>query len=283
MKNRQLLLLGTTIMLFMTACGNNKEQPTNTPKTSISRFEVDSNTIKQKDESLLISLNEQQEIKEEQKDKEDPIYNSNEHIGELNIKNENNNEKEPNTELEEPNTETEESGTETEEPSSEVDEHNSESSTEESNNVSEIENTPDIQLAYEINGNDIIYNSVTYTDLYSNIQKVEQQSQYDTDTLIKFILQSYPSSEQVYTFMQMYSDVEFEDGDDYNDILIDETLSNSSDAYNNICNKYNDRATWMLTINKWMGKDKAMLAGCKSFTIIIGTDEDIEVDVSDFE
>lgn len=283
MKNKHLLLIGITIMMLVTACGNNEESTTDNSKVSISRFEKDSNTINQEDEAILISLSKQQEIKKEQEENDNNRYNSNEHVGELVIKNENNTgesleNNDNNANETEESTEPSESDTE----SNETSETKNDNNVENTDNVSEVDNTQDLQLAYEISNNDIIYNNVIYTDLYLSIQQIEQQSQYDTDTLIKFILQTYPSNEQVYTFVQMYGDNEITEGEDYNDMLIDETLSEASDNYNDICNKYNDRATWMLTINKWMGKDKAMLAGCKSFTIIIGTDEDIEVDITDF-
>lgn len=286
MKNKHLLLIGITIIMLVTACGNNEESATGNSKVSISRFEKDSNTISQEDEALLISLSEQQEIKEEQEEDDNNRYDSNEHVGELAIRNENNTgeslENNDNTNETEEGTEPSESDTESSE-TSETSETENDNNVENTDNVSEVENTPDTDLSYVISNNDIIYNDIIYTDLYLNIQQIEQQSQYDIDTLIKFILQSYPSSEQVYTFIQMNNGAEITDGEDYTDILIDEVLSEASDNYNDICNRYNDRATWMLTINKWMGKDKAMLAGCKSFTIIIGTDEDIEVDVSNFE
>lgn len=281
MKNKHLLLIGITIMMLVTACGNNEESATGNSKVSISRFEKDSNTISKEDEALLISLSEQQEIKEEQEENDNNRYDSNEHVGELVIRNED--DTSGSLENNDDNTNKTEEGTEPSESDTESSETENDNNVENTDNVSEVENTPDTDLSYVISNNDIIYNDIIYTDLYLNIQQIEQQSQYDTDTLIKFILQSYPSSEQVYTFIQMNNGAEIADGEDYTDILIDEVLSEASDNYNDICNRYNDRATWMLTINKWMGKDKAMLAGCKSFTIIIGTDEDIEVDVSDFE
>lgn len=289
MKNRHLLILGIVVMVFITACGDNTEQSTGNKQTVVSRFEIDNDTIKQKDESLLISLNEQQEIKEKNEENEEKntnSYNINEHIGEITITN--NTENKPvdtnSTDNTEEHSEGDDSTDENESTEQNIDEEQTDTPTNESDNVSEVENTPDINLSYVVSNNDVIYNDVTYTDLYTNIKEIEGNSQYDEDTLIKFILQSYPSSEQVYTFINIDTDDAIEEeGDDNTNRTIDELLLTESNMYNSIRSKYNDKATWMLTINKWMGKDKAMLAGCKSFTIIIGTDEDIEVDVSDFE
>ena len=55
---------------------------------------------------------------------------------------------------------------------------------ENTDNVSEVDSTQDLQLAYEISNNDIIYNNVIYTDLYLSIQQIEQQSQYDINDFL---------------------------------------------------------------------------------------------------
>lgn len=296
-------ILPILLMLCLTGCASSTDDNTNadTQKISINSFEKDEYTLKSSEETaLLIQIAAQN--REEQASANGGMLSTGhtmeEAVGELVIKNETPSENEGSAvedsgeevegsipeEASPENEDNEDSGESSGENESESGEAVEVDSTEPDDNISELpQDNQESNVSYTISGDDIVYNGVTYTGLYTSVQQVEPYSQYDADTLIKFLLKCYPSSETVFSSAQLYvNSVNTGDAEDYTDISIDDTLSNMSDKYTSLCNKYNDKASWVLTIYKWMGKDKAMLAGCKSFTIIIGTDEDIEVDITDF-
>jgi hypothetical protein len=143
------------------------------------------------------------------------------------------------------------------------------------------------EAAYTVNGNDVIYNGVTYSNLYVNALKCE--SPYSTEDFINFILYLYPApntGDMVYTVPYIVSEeegIDIPEGADSNvSVSLEDGLSESAD-YMRLVDKYNDHAAWSLEIYQFGGKDKLKLVGCKSFIASLSSVDDVVVDLSDMD
>lgn len=137
---------------------------------------------------------------------------------------------------------------------------------------------------WKVDGDDIIYANRRYHELNLSVQKA--QSPYDKNTMINFILKMYEAKEnEIYTNFVDYSstntdeEIENEEGAENTNATIDELLSNSA-KYLELKEKYNDSATWVIEICTYGGKNKAEIIGCKSFTCLVNTDEDVVIDMN---
>ena len=132
-------------------------------------------------------------------------------------------------------------------------------------------------ILYTISDGSIIYNGKTYNDLYNVVQSVE--TPYDTNTFISFILKTYATdSDVVYTYLTQDSDT-IEDGVGTS-IPVDESLSDFY-GYKEICEKYNDKATWIIQMSSNKMREVGWIYGCKSFVLYKGTD-DLHINMQEF-
>lgn len=135
--------------------------------------------------------------------------------------------------------------------------------------------------AYEVvNGTDIRYDGRTYLELYSNVKRISEESPYSVDSLIKFLLGAYSVEET-----EVYTTLSYDFGSDTvqdHRVSVHDTLTDESEEYNKICEKYGETATWSLTLYTYGYNNVATIAGCKSFIVVIGMNTSVEADVSNF-
>ena len=145
-------------------------------------------------------------------------------------------------------------------------------------NMSEVKiNGTDETMNWTVeNDTDIIYKGVRYKNLFSNLASIE--SPYDINTLINFIVKTYDASDsEINTTVDITNDNVSED-ETY--ISLDEELS-FSEEYIKLCEKYNDKAVWQLTLES--SSTFSTLVGCKSFVLMLNSSGAIEVNMDDFK
>lgn len=139
----------------------------------------------------------------------------------------------------------------------------------------------DTSVNYEISGKDIIYRGVTYDELYSVVNSVSQP--YELNTFINFIIKTYDNKGEDLVFAELISS-EGNSGAEEDlgaSLTISEMLIGDK-GYSELVEKYNEEASWAITLFTYGGENMWILYGCSSYILYEGKDE-LNVDMSEFD
>lgn len=146
----------------------------------------------------------------------------------------------------------------------------------------EIENK-DNTTYYTLEGNNIVYGNTTYTDLNSNLDKIDLPC--DKNTFINFIVKTFDTdSNTVNTYCSNDNEeVEVaENGEMSTSISLDNGLSDS-DEYIKIKQKYGgEPITWSLTLIDIENNTEGVIYGCSKYLMYNGSSEYKQVDMSEY-
>lgn len=136
-----------------------------------------------------------------------------------------------------------------------------------------LENT-DNSIAYEVvNNTDVTYKGTTYVNLYTCINSLN--TKYDKNTVINFIIKNIKM-----TSKEVYCDLTVDDGvGSVDDISIDEELY-GREKYEELKSKYNEPATWSLTLTNSTDRTFKVIFGSYSYMLLSGVDGDVTLDMS---
>lgn len=136
-----------------------------------------------------------------------------------------------------------------------------------------LENT-DNSIAYEVvNNTDVTYKGTTYVNLYACINSLN--TKYDKNTVINFIIKNIKM-----TSKEIYCDLTVDDGvESADDISIDEELY-GREKYEELKSKYNESATWSLTLTNSTDRTFRVIFGSYSYMLLSGVDGDVTLDMS---
>ena len=143
-----------------------------------------------------------------------------------------------------------------------------------------LENT-DSSVNYEIVGDDIIYDGVTFHNLFPAVTAV--QTPYDTNTFINFLIKCFDTVGQkdVYAFYSRDEDMLVE-GDDAGAPMTTSESASELKGYQEIKDKYNADVTWSLSMNTPDNSNSVTLYGCGSYLTYQGM-KPLTVDMSQFD
>lgn len=146
-----------------------------------------------------------------------------------------------------------------------------------------IENS-DNSVTWElVNDSDIVYNNITFKDLYSNIKHLDLPC--DETTFINFIIKTYITKENT-IFTSYVNDNEYVynpevDGEDNVYITLDEGLQ-ENDTYINLVNKYSNKVNWSLTVYNEEYTSVGVIYGCSDYILYNGGTDTKEIDMSKY-
>jgi hypothetical protein len=131
---------------------------------------------------------------------------------------------------------------------------------------------------FEISGDDIIYNGITYKGLNEALNHMEYPT--DRTTFINFILKTFNQTTNNVVYCNCVNDVEEDLKEDSTNLDIDVQLD-ESEVYRQIKAAHNNEpAIWTLSI--WSDITAGSIYGCSEYLIYNGTDSLYEVDMSQF-
>ena len=136
-------------------------------------------------------------------------------------------------------------------------------------------NNTDTSVAYEvINDTDVKYKGVTYVSLYTCVNSLN--TKYDKNTIINFIIKNINGlSNTVYCDLSVDTET-----DDEEVFSIDDELS-GREKYENLKNRYNEPATWALTLINSEDRSFKVIFGSYSYMLLSGVDGDVVLDMSE--
>lgn len=136
-------------------------------------------------------------------------------------------------------------------------------------------NNTDTSVAYEvIDGTDVKYKGVTYVNLYTCVDSLN--TKYDKNTIINFIIKNIKGlSNTVYCDLSVDTETEEEEV-----FSIDEELS-GREKYESLKNRYNEPATWALTLINSEDRSFKVIFGSYSYMLLSGVDGDVVLDMSE--
>lgn len=135
----------------------------------------------------------------------------------------------------------------------------------------------------------IVYNGVTFHDLSNQISTLEMPC--DRNAFTKFLITTFKAeTTDVYVTVDLVNSVDSFDENstesvEYEDTSIFEDTMEQKINYKAICNKYNDKVSWQLTLYENQFKHFGNVYGCKSFIILdnIGENKTVEFNSSDLD
>jgi hypothetical protein len=133
----------------------------------------------------------------------------------------------------------------------------------------------DTTQKWEIDGNNIVYNGITFNNLYYCIQHVDLPC--DETNFINFIVKTFTSKSDVNAYY--INDLEETDEDDTS-IGIDYILEDSSEYINIRASHNNEPATWSISLSS--DNINGTIYGCSSYLLYNGSDGTQEVDMSKY-
>lgn len=137
-----------------------------------------------------------------------------------------------------------------------------------------MENTDD-SVAYDVsNDTDVSYKGTTYYGLYSCVNSLN--TKYDKNTIINFIIKNIKM-----TSKEVYCQLSTDEGDasEADNFSIDDELSGRP-KYEELKSKYNEPATWTLTLINSDDKSIKVIFGSYSYMLLSGVDSDVVLDMS---
>lgn len=143
-----------------------------------------------------------------------------------------------------------------------------------------IENV-DNSVNYEIVGNDIIYDGVTFHDLFSAVTAVKAPC--DTNTFINFLVKCFDpmGTKDVYTYYDRDEDLVVE-GDDVGAPMTTSETASELKGYQEIRDKYGVDVTWSLVLRTRDDSNSVSIYGCESYLTYQGM-KPLTVDMSQFD
>lgn len=135
----------------------------------------------------------------------------------------------------------------------------------------------------------IVYNGITFHDLSNQISTLEMPC--DRNAFTKFLITTFKAeTTDVYVTVDLVNSVDSFDENstesvEYEDTSIFEDTMEQKINYKAICNKYNDKVSWQLTLYENQFKHFGNVYGCKSFIILdnIGENKTVEFNSSDLD
>lgn len=136
-------------------------------------------------------------------------------------------------------------------------------------------NNKDTSVTYEvINGTDVKYKGVTYVNLYTCVNSLN--TKYDKNTVINFIIKNIKGLSNT-----VYCDLSVDNATEGEEIFsIDEELS-GREKYESLKNRYNEPATWALTLVNSEDRSFKVIFGSYSYMLLSGVDGDVVLDMSE--
>ena len=136
-------------------------------------------------------------------------------------------------------------------------------------------NNTDTSVTYEvINDTDVKYKGITYVNLYTCVNSLN--TKYDKNTVINFIIKNIKGlSDTVYCDLSVDTETEEEEV-----FSIDEELS-GREKYESLKNRYNEPATWSLTLINSEDRSFKVIFGSYSYMLLSGVDGDVVLDMSE--
>lgn len=137
-----------------------------------------------------------------------------------------------------------------------------------------MENTDD-SVAYDVsNDTDVSYKGTNYYSLYSCVNSLN--TKYDKNTIINFIIKNIKM-----TSKEVYCQLSTDEGDtsEADNFSIDDELSGRP-KYEELKSKYNEPATWTLTLINSDDKSIKVIFGSYSYMLLSGVDSDVVLDMS---
>lgn len=133
---------------------------------------------------------------------------------------------------------------------------------------------------FEISGDDVIYNGVTYLGLNKALDSIEYP--YDKTTIINFIVKTYdPMGTTVDVCCTIADDEGYVDGWT---MSMDYSLSDSWDGYNNLKEQYGKIVKWELMLADHETFDRqSYMYGCSDYMIYLSYTSGEIIDMSNFE
>lgn len=142
-------------------------------------------------------------------------------------------------------------------------------------------NGNDTSISYEISDNNIIYNGITYYNLYSNINQLN--SKYDKNTLINFIIKNYnATSSEIYTNLIVEEQREIDPNAEIEEITFDEQLGDNL-KYIELKEQYNENVSWALSLMESDTNKSVMMYGCNSYILLANIGSDVVLDMNELD
>lgn len=144
--------------------------------------------------------------------------------------------------------------------------------------VSEILLYEDDSINFTVDGDNIVYNNITFYNLYSHVNSIELPC--DINTFINFIIKTYPSDSDAIVYLSKESDEEQVEEEDVGSYLTLHDTMLGYNGYQTLYEKYNKPINWYLAVVSKNDSKTLDIYGCDKYLMYIGNNT-LNIDTSE--